>query len=84
MGVAPRLYKSQPLVREIPVHQKQTEKKKPEKENGAAWGGGYVEEENSVRRTKRNVFGDIMHQLFGVATDEQLQQQLRVDEEMRR
>jgi hypothetical protein len=32
---------------------------------------------------KRNVFGDIMHQLFGVATDEQLQQQLRVDEEMR-
>jgi hypothetical protein len=42
-----------------------------------------VEEENSVRRVKRNVFGDIMHQLFGVATDEQLQQQLRVDEEMR-
>ena len=83
MGVAPKLYKPQPLVREIPVHQKQTEKKKPEKENGAAWGGGYVEEENSVRRTKRNVFGDIMHQLFGVATDEQLQQQLRVDEEMR-
>ena len=65
------------------MRQKKTKEKRPEKENGAAWGGGYVEEENSVRRTKRNVFGDIMHQLFGVATDEQLQQQLRVDEEMR-
>ena len=29
------------------------------------------------------MFGDIMHQLFGVATDKQLQQQLRVDEELR-
>jgi hypothetical protein len=58
-------------------------KKVGEKRNGAAWAGGYVKEENTVKRTKRNVFGDILHQLFGVATDEQLQQQLRVDEEMR-
>ena len=57
--------------------------KRPERRDGAAWIGGYTEGGNGLRRTKRNVFGDIMHQLFGVATDEQLQQQLRVDEELR-
>jgi hypothetical protein len=83
IGVAPKLYKPQPLVREESVPKKKDREKSLERRNGAAWAGGYVEEENSVRRTKRNVFGDIMHQLFGVATDEQMQQQLRVDEEMR-
>jgi hypothetical protein len=83
IGVAPKLYKPQPLVREEFVPKKKDKEKGLERRNGAAWAGGYVEEENSVRRTKRNVFGDIMHQLFGVATDEQMQQQLRVDEEMR-
>jgi hypothetical protein len=39
-------------------------------------------EEKSVWRTKRNVFGDIFHQLFGVATDNKLQQQLRVHAEL--
>jgi hypothetical protein len=82
MGVAPKSYKPQPLVKEESVPKKKTKEKALKKRNGAAWAGGYVEE-NSVRRTKRNVFGDIMHQLFGVATDEQMQQQLQVDEEMR-
>jgi hypothetical protein len=71
----------QPAEREI--KKSKVVKKNMERRNGAAWAGGVMEEENSVRRTKRNVFGDILHQLFGVATDEQLQQQLRVDEEMR-
>jgi hypothetical protein len=83
MGVAPKLYKPQPLIREGSVPSKIGKEKVPEKKSGASWAGGYVEEENSVKRVKRNVFGDIMHQLFGVATDEQLQQQLRVDEELR-
>jgi hypothetical protein len=65
------------------VPRKKSQEKGTEKRNGASWAGGYVEEENSVKRIKRNVFGDIMHQLFGVATDEQMQQQLRADEEMR-
>jgi hypothetical protein len=48
------------------------------------WAGGEVlVEENKVKRVKRNIFGDVLHQLFGVATDEELQQQLRVDEELR-
>jgi hypothetical protein len=48
------------------------------------WAGPGIEiEENSVRRVKRNIFGEALHQLFGVATDEELQQQLRVDEELR-
>ncbi len=83
MGVAPKVYKPQPLMKEESVPMRKIKEKSHERRNGAAWAGGYMEEENSVRRTKRNVFGDIMHQLFGVATDEQLQQQLRVDEEMR-
>jgi hypothetical protein len=83
MGVAPKVYKPQPLVKEVSVPVRKIKEKSHERRNGATWARGYVEEENSVRRTKRNVFGDIMHQLFGVATDEQLQQQLRVDEEMR-
>jgi hypothetical protein len=33
--------------------------------------------------TKRNMFGDIPHQLFGVATDDELQQQFHVDKELR-
>jgi hypothetical protein len=69
IGVAPKLYKPQPLVREEFMPKKKDKEKGLERRNGAAWAGGYVEEENSVRRTKRNVFGDIMHQLFGVATD---------------
>jgi hypothetical protein len=83
MGVAPKAYRPQPLMKEESAPLRKNKEKSHERRNGAAWAGGYVEEENSVRRTKRNVFGDIMHQLFGVATDEQLQQQLRVDEEMR-
>jgi hypothetical protein len=71
------------LVREEIVPRKKSQERGTERRNGASWAGGYVEEENSVKRTKRNVFGDIMHQLFGVATDEQMQQQLRADEEMR-
>jgi hypothetical protein len=48
------------------------------------WAGPGIEiEENSVKRVKRNIFGEALHQLFGVATDEELQQQLRVDEELR-
>jgi hypothetical protein len=66
MGIAPKLYKSQPLVREETVPRKEGKEKISEKRNGAGWAGGYVEEENSVRRVKRNVFGDIMHQLFGL------------------
>jgi hypothetical protein len=83
IGVAPKTYKPQPLVKEEIVPKKKSQEKGTERRNGASWAGGYVEEENSVKRTKRNVFGDIMHQLFGVATDEQMQQQLRADEEMR-
>jgi hypothetical protein len=83
LGIAPKMYKPQPLVREETVPRKKLREKIPERRGGAAWAGGYVEEENSIKRVKRNVFGDIMHQLFGVATDEQLQQQLRVDEELR-
>jgi hypothetical protein len=83
MGVAPKAYKPQPLMKEESAPLRKSKEKSHERRNGAAWAGGYVEDENSVKRTKRNVFGDIMHQLFGVATDEQLQQQLRVDEEMR-
>jgi hypothetical protein len=82
LGIAPRMYKPQPLVREETASRKSL-KKTPDRQGGATWAGGYVEEENSIKRVKRNVFGDIMHQLFGVATDEQLQQQLRVDEELR-
>jgi hypothetical protein len=48
------------------------------------WAGPGIEiEENDVKRVKRNIFGEALHQLFGVATDEELQQQLRVDEELR-
>ncbi len=48
------------------------------------WAGDEVlVEESKVKRVKRNIFGDVLHQLFGVATDEELQQQLRVDEELR-
>jgi hypothetical protein len=35
-----------------------------------------------VRRVKRNIFREILHQLTGVATDAELQQKLRVDEEI--
>jgi hypothetical protein len=83
LGIAPKMYKPHPLVREETVPKRKLREKIPERRNGAVWAGGYVEEENSVKRVKRNVFGDIMHLLFGVATNEQLQQQLRVDEELR-
>ena len=83
MNLAPVL--TRPVLSAIPSSgmREATTGKKFERKDGAAWVGGYTEGENSLRRTKRNVFGDIMHQLFGVATDEQLQQQLRVDEELR-
>jgi hypothetical protein len=84
MGVASRPYRPSPLVQEKKEEQKKRAKEKEiERRNGAAWAGGVIDEENIVKRVKRNVFGDIMHQLFGVATDEQMQQQLRVDEEVR-
>jgi hypothetical protein len=82
LGIAPKMYRPQLLVREETAPRKSL-KKTPDRRGGATWAGGYMEEENGIRRMKRNVFGDIMHQLFGVATDEQLQQQLRVDEELR-
>ena len=44
----------------------------------------YFQSSNGVlRRVKRNFLGDILHSLTGVATDEQLQQQIRLDEEIR-
>ncbi len=51
-------------------------------EKGFWAGDGVMIEENVVKRVKINIFGDVLHQLFGVATDEELQQQLRVDEEL--
>jgi hypothetical protein len=51
-----------------------------------SWAGERVvvePEQNGVRRVKRNIFGEILHQLTGVATDAELQQQLKVDEEIR-
>ena len=36
-----------------------------------------------LRRVKRNFLGDLLHTLTGVATDDQLQAQLRLDEEIR-
>ncbi len=38
---------------------------------------------NDARRFKRNILGDLLHTLTGVATDEQLQEQLRMDKEIR-
>jgi len=44
----------------------------------------YFQSSNGVlRQVKRNFLGDILHSLTGVATDEQLQQQMRLDEEIR-
>ena len=40
-------------------------------------------EENGVRRVKRNVLGDLIHSLTGLATEDQLQQQSRIDTEIR-
>jgi hypothetical protein len=40
-------------------------------------------EENRVRRTKPNVFENVFHQMFGVATDDELLNQLRMTEELR-
>ena len=39
--------------------------------------------ENRVRRQKRNILGDFLHAVTGVATEEQLQAQTRLDAEMR-
>ena len=39
--------------------------------------------ENSIRRQKRNILGDFLHTLTGVATEEQLQAQVRLDGEIR-
>jgi hypothetical protein len=52
MGVAPKVYNPQPLMREESMPVKKIKKKSHEKRNGAAWAGGYVEEENSVRRQR--------------------------------
>ncbi len=38
---------------------------------------------NAVRRTKRNIIGDFLHYVGGVATEDQLKQQLRIDNEIR-
>jgi len=38
---------------------------------------------NSLRRQKRNVLGDFLHAITGVATEEQLQAQARLDMEIR-
>jgi hypothetical protein len=35
------------------------------------------------RRQKRNILGDVLHAITGLATDEQLQQQLQLDKEIR-
>ncbi len=57
---------------------------KKEEAGFAAWTGGAMEDgENSVKRSQRNIFGDVLGLLSGVATDGQLQQQLRVDEELK-
>jgi hypothetical protein len=59
-------------------------KKDNRKTGSGFWAGPGIEiEENDVKRVKRNIFSEALHQLFGVATDEELQQQLRVDEELR-
>ncbi len=38
---------------------------------------------NGIRRYKRNILGDFLHAITGVATEEQLQAQTRLDEEIR-
>ncbi len=38
-------------------------------ERGFGAGNGVEIVENGVRRVKRNIFSDVLHQLFGVATD---------------
>jgi hypothetical protein len=43
-------------------------------------GGGQTD---SGKRVKRNFLGDILHTLTGVATDDQLQAQLKLDQEIR-
>jgi hypothetical protein len=83
LGLVAKPYRFPHLINEETVTIKKITEKVIERWNRAAWEGGVVEEGNSLQRTKRNVFGDIVHQLFGVATDKQLQQQLRGDEEMR-
>jgi hypothetical protein len=44
---------------------------------------GSEEQTYSGRRFKRNFLGDILHTLTGVATDDQLQAQLKLDQEIR-
>ena len=67
-----------------PSFSKDKVKKDSRKTGRDFWAGPGIEiEENAVKRVKRNIFGEALHQLFGVATDEELQQQLRVDEELR-
>ena len=39
--------------------------------------------ENRLRREKRNFLGNILHDLTGVATEEQLETQLKLDREIR-
>lgn len=38
---------------------------------------------NHYRRQKRNILGDILHTLTGVATDDELHKQMKIDEEIR-
>ncbi len=61
---------SSKVTRPGPVLMKKGEEKEQViKNEGESWAGSGVElEENSVRRVRRNVFGDIFHQLFGVAS----------------
>jgi len=50
------------------------------------WGNTVQEDksyDNYLRRSKRNILGDIVHVITGLATDEMLQQQLKIDEAIR-
>jgi hypothetical protein len=76
---------SPPRVEKVsPTISKDKMRRDSRKTGGDFWAGPGIEiEENAVKRVKRNIFGEALHQLFGVATNEELQQQLRVDEELR-
>jgi hypothetical protein len=45
--------------------------------------GAPVASEQEFRRYKRNVFGDIIHSLTGLATDEEVKEQIRLDKELK-
>jgi hypothetical protein len=51
------------------------------------WGDSIHEDStwasNRLRRTKKNILGNLVHVITGLATDDQLQQQLKIDEVIR-